>query len=64
MISMLVRLRTEQPYDQGDFVFSSSRGKYPLTNFSKKKNAFLEEFNAAFRQGLVGSRRADGHGTM
>ncbi|MES4991018.1 tyrosine-type recombinase/integrase [Agrobacterium radiobacter] len=54
MISILVRLRTEQPYDQGDFVFSSSRGKYPLTNFSKKKNAFLEEFNASLPPGPRG----------
>lgn len=54
MIAMLVRLRAEQPYDQGDFVFSSSRGKYPLTNFSKKKKAFLEEFNASLPPGPRG----------
>lgn len=54
MIAMLVRLRAEQPYDQGDFVFSSSRGKYPLTNFSKKKDAFLEEFNASLPAGPHG----------
>ncbi|ASJ60577.1 hypothetical protein SMB554_16095 [Sinorhizobium meliloti] len=54
MIAMLVRLRAEQPYDQGDFVFSSSRGKYPLTNFSKKKDAFLEDFNASLPPGPRG----------
>ncbi|MGR9296989.1 tyrosine-type recombinase/integrase [Rhizobium leguminosarum] len=46
IIAMLLRLRSEHDYDQGDFVFSSSRGKHPLSNFSKLKEAFLETFNA------------------
>ncbi|MDW9783687.1 tyrosine-type recombinase/integrase [Sinorhizobium meliloti] len=47
MVEMLLRLRQEQSPDHGDFVFSSSNGQFPLTNFSKKKNAFLKEFNAS-----------------
>lgn len=45
MVEMLLRLRSEQSPNHGDFVFSSSNGQFPIRNFSKLKTVFLRDFN-------------------
>lgn len=46
MVEMFLRLRSELPPDHGDFVFSSSNGRFPISNSGKLKEAFLKDFNA------------------
>jgi integrase len=50
MVEMFKLLRSEQPADHGDFVFSSSNGQRPITNFSRQKAAFHEKFLGELRK--------------
>jgi integrase len=45
VVEMLLRLRSELSNDHGDFVFSTSNGRFPLSNSSKMRAAFLKDFN-------------------
>jgi len=49
MVAMLQTLRATLAADHGDFVFSSSFGQRPISNFSRGKKAFDQRFLAEFR---------------
>ena len=50
MIEMLRSLQSQQSEFHADFVFSSSNGQRPLTNFSREKSTFDARFEGEFKK--------------